>query len=77
MLFDPKPKKISDIFDRKEEIETLKRFLGSSEPLILVYGLRRMGKTSLILSTLNSIKIDYLFLDIREIKRGKNRIYYN
>jgi len=37
MLFDPKPKKrLDDIFDRKEEIEMLKKFL-NSEPLILVY----------------------------------------
>jgi len=77
MLFDPKPKKrISDVFDRKEEIEMLKKFLNSAESLILVYGLRRMGKTSLILSTLNDLKLDYLFLDVREIAKQKSRIYY-
>jgi len=77
MLFDPKPKKnINDVFDRKEEIEMLKRFLNSPEPLILAYGLRRMGKTSLILSTLNTLKLDYLFLDMREIIKEKSRVYY-
>jgi len=77
MLFDPKPRKrIDDVFDRKEEIEMLTKFLNSAEPLILVYGLRRMGKTSLILSTLNDLKLDYLFLDVRKIAKQKSRIYY-
>ena len=53
----------------------LKKFL-NSEPLILIYGLRRRGKTSLILSTLNDLKADYLFLDIREITKQKSRVYY-
>jgi len=35
-----------------------------------------MGKTSLILSTLNDLKADYLFLDVREIAKQKSRIYY-
>ena len=53
----------------------LKKFLNSAEPPI-VYGLRRMGKTSLILFTLNDLKLDYLFLDVREIVKQKNRICY-
>ncbi len=64
MLFDPRPKKlINEIFDREKEISTLRSSLDS--PLILIYGLRRVGKTSLVLSTLNSLKADYLFLDAR------------
>ncbi|WP_054837408.1 ATPase [Metallosphaera hakonensis] len=75
MLFDTEPKtSLSDLFDREEEVEKLKR--GLNERLILVLGIRRIGKSSLILSTLNSLGIDYVFIDVRKVYDGVTRKVY-
>ncbi len=48
MLFDPRPKKsINEIFDREKAISTLRSSLNS--PLILIYGLMRVGNTDKLL----------------------------
>ncbi len=48
----------------EEEANELKKGLKSSK-LIVVSGLRRYGKTSLILTTLNNMEADYILLDCR------------
>ena len=51
MLFDPAPKSSRrDFFDREAEIERVKSL---SSPITLVLGLRRTGKSSVILISLN------------------------
>jgi AAA+ ATPase superfamily predicted ATPase len=61
MLFYTKPKdSIKDLFDRESEIERLKNSL--NERMILILGLRRTGKSSLVLSFLNSLNIDFVFI---------------
>jgi hypothetical protein len=35
--------------------------------MIVVLGLKRTGKSSLVLSTLNSLNVDCIFIDVREI----------
>lgn len=66
MLFSTEPKdSINDLFDREAEIEKLKRSL--NERMIVVLGLKRTGKSSLVLSTLNSLKVNYVFVDVRKI----------
>ncbi len=48
MLFDRRPKlSRNDFYDREEELRLLVRGVESGEGLIVVYGLRRLGKTSL------------------------------
>ncbi|BFH74661.1 ATP-binding protein [Sulfurisphaera javensis] len=74
MLFDPTPKvDRKDFFDREKEIEKLKRL---ETPIVLVLGLRRTGKSSLIKIVLNELK-DYLsiYVDLRKYEE-KNTITY-
>ena len=74
MLFDPRPKdNLKDLFDRESEISLLKSSLDS--PLIVIIGLRRTGKTSLIKSVLNETKSTYIFLDMRRFE-NKDYIVY-
>lgn len=66
MLFDPRPKtRRQDLFDREEELEAFKRYIEERAPLVLLLGLRRTGKTSLLLTGLNEIHVDYIFVDLR------------
>ncbi len=69
-LFDPRPKdRLEDFFDRERELEL---FMGSvrSSPLTLVLGLRRYGKTSLMLTGLNELRIKYIYLDCKALPAG-------
>ena len=77
MLFDLKPKvNRSDLFDFDQEIDALTKFIKEpSTRLIVIKGLRRTGKTSLILSTLNTLNVPYVFIDIREIIRSRRGLY--
>ena len=54
MLFSAEPKdSIKDLFDRRVEVERFKDAL--NQRMVLVLGVRRVGKSSLVLSTLNSL----------------------
>ncbi|MEM0373295.1 MAG: ATP-binding protein [Sulfolobaceae archaeon] len=67
MLFDTEPKNsLEELFDREDEVRRLKDGL-QNERMILVLGVRRIGKSSLVLSTLNSLRKDYVFIDVRKI----------
>ncbi len=69
-LFDPRPKiKEEDFFDMREELDAFRRYVTSS-PMTLVLGLRRYGKTSLILTGLNSIGAHYVYVDCRALPSG-------
>lgn len=74
MFFDPRPKtRVEDLYDFERELDMLERYLG--EPLIVVTGLRRTGKTSLILSALNKSGIPYVFFDLRSVARSRRELY--
>ena len=63
--FDPRPKtRIEDFFDMRSELEEFRRSIAAT-PLTLVLGLRRYGKTSLVLTGLNMAGVSYLFIDAR------------
>lgn len=65
MLFDPEPKRRSiDLFDFDNELKSLMDAL-IKDKLTLVTGLRRYGKTSLILTGLNESKVKYIYVDCR------------
>ncbi len=69
-LFDPRPKdRLEDFFDRERELDEFRRSISSS-PLTLVLGLRRYGKTSLILTGLNEFKVRYVYLDCKALPLG-------
>lgn len=68
--FDPQPKtRREDFFDKDEELEKLSRGLRHGK-LVVVSGLRRYGKTSLILTCLNEEKYDYVYVDCRLLPHG-------
>jgi len=64
IYFDFKPKETKeDLFDREEE---LKKLLSSKdESIILLTGIRRIGKTSLLKVFLNESKLPYALVDVR------------
>lgn len=74
MLFDPKPKRRrEDLYNFDEELAMLRKFFG--EPLTVVIGLRRTGKTSLILTALEEVTTPYLFIDLRSVVRSWREFY--
>ncbi|GAB6947555.1 ATP-binding protein [Vulcanisaeta sp. JCM 16161] len=77
MLFDTKPKtRRADLFDFEEEFSRLSRLINDSlTRLIVVRGLRRTGKTSLVLTTLNELGVPYVFIDVREVVRSRRGLY--
>jgi len=69
--FDLRPKeRREDLFDREEELKKLERCVDMKIPLILVLGLRRYGKTSLVLTALNEMEIPYVYIDCRRLPVG-------
>lgn len=67
MLFNPRPKeRIEELFDREEEIKLLTNAVAT--PLTLLLGVRRVGKTSLLKSFLNSLEVPYIYLDLRALE---------
>ena len=68
MLFDIRPKtQLKDLFDREKEIDELRQSLELGEPLVVIYGVRRVGKTSLLRACLNEFGYPYVLIDVREI----------
>lgn len=69
MLFDPKPKdRREDLFGRDREVEALEKALNSPTPLIVLLGVRRIGKTSLLKTVLNELNYPYIYLDLRVLE---------
>ena len=68
MLFDLTPKEdISELFDRKRELAELHDAMKRDEKFTIVYGIRRIGKTSLIRSFISEKEFLSVFLDVRQI----------
>lgn len=68
MFFDLGPKEIQkDLYDRTKELKLLSGAIEHDERLIIVYGLRRVGKTSLIHTFLNKNDFPFIFIDIKGI----------
>ncbi|MEM3832294.1 MAG: ATP-binding protein [Thermoprotei archaeon] len=77
MLFDPRPKtKKEDLFDREKEFEMLNNNVDL--PMIIITGIRRIGKSSLLNIFLEEVKIPGLILDLRSLpdNYGNKDIYY-
>lgn len=74
LLFDVKPKRAKrDLYDFEEELGQISRAFNG--PLAAVTGLRRTGKTSLILTSLEDRKLPYLFFDLREGCASRSSFY--
>ncbi|MGC9047576.1 MAG: AAA family ATPase [Caldisphaera sp.] len=69
MLFDERPKtERKDLFDREKELNEL--ISNSHRPLVLLTGVRRIGKTSLLFVFLNEIKVPFILIDARKLKQN-------
>jgi len=66
VLFDRIPKyKIEEFYAREEELQLLFKGLEVGEGLIVVYGVRRVGKTSLVQVGLTEYNVPYVIVDLR------------
>lgn len=73
MYFDPKPKRRKeDLYGREKELSELKRSV-KSNPLTVVTGVRRLGKTSLILVTLS--ERPGVVVDLRGVEQSWESLY--
>ena len=68
MLFDPNVKiNKKDLFDRERELEEIINATKSKERLIIIYGVRRVGKTSLINVALRELGEPFIIIDVRTL----------
>jgi len=69
MLFDLKPKEeMKDFFNYKEELDSFVRYLtDKSTRMIIIRGLRRTGKSSLLRVGLRKAKLRFVLIDVREL----------
>jgi AAA+ ATPase superfamily predicted ATPase len=67
MLFDPEPKKKKgDLYNRKVELHELLDSI-EKEKLVVIQGIRRLGKSSLLNVALSESKRPFVKLDLREV----------
>ncbi len=70
MLFSLEPKtNTKDLFDREKELEKISDAV-EKDRIIVLDGLRRIGKTSVLKSFLNSSKHFNIFIDCRKFMKG-------
>jgi AAA+ ATPase superfamily predicted ATPase len=73
MYFDPRPKrKREDLYDRERELEEFVKSVKTS-PLTVVTGIRRLGKTSLILVGLSDKPS--VIVDLRGVPQSREGLY--
>jgi AAA+ ATPase superfamily predicted ATPase len=69
MLFDLGPKESrADLFGRDEELGEVDRFLKGPSRLLVIYGIRRIGKTSVLKAALNESGIPYCYIDAKGLE---------
>lgn len=68
VLFDLDPKENrNDLFGRTAELREIADAIKNKEKLVVIYGLRRVGKTSLLHVFLNEKEIPYVLIDVRSL----------
>jgi AAA+ ATPase superfamily predicted ATPase len=68
LLFDPGVKTSRrDFFDRERELEEILDAVRNKEKLIVVYGVRRVGKSSLVNIALREIGEPFAIIDVRAL----------
>ncbi|MGB9719468.1 MAG: AAA family ATPase [Candidatus Anstonellales archaeon] len=77
MLFDLKPKeRVRDFFNYKEELNSLVNYLKDrTTRLVVLRGLRRTGKSSLLRVALNRTGLKYVLIDARELTSLSRRAF--
>lgn len=72
MLFDVRPKnRLEDLLYRQKEVRELKSALQQGNPLVRVTGIRRVGKSSLVLAVLNDLAVPVIRIDARSLYRER------
>jgi AAA+ ATPase superfamily predicted ATPase len=67
LLFDEAPKtKKADLFDFEDQLSLLVNSIKEDARLITIFGLRRTGKSSLMLTGLNQAGLPFLLIDARQ-----------
>ncbi len=70
MYFDTGPKNnLDDFYNYRDKLEELCDFIAKGRRMVVIEGLRRTGKTSLLRTALNWKNLDHLSLDGRDITR--------
>ena len=77
MLFDLRPKETKeDFFDYKEELDSIVSYLtDKTTRIIVIRGLRRTGKSSLMRVALNKTKVKFVLMDARELTSLSRRSF--
>lgn len=77
MYFDTRPKrKRDDLYDREGELREFEKSLKSGNPLTVITGIRRLGKTSLLLVGLNELDLPYVLVDFRGVNPNSRMDVY-
>ncbi|GAB6134584.1 AAA family ATPase [Thermococcus prieurii] len=75
--FDTRPKrKREDLYDREKELSDFENSLRSNNPLTVITGIRRLGKTSLLLVGLNELGVPYVLVDFRGVNPNSRMDVY-
>ncbi len=77
MLFDLRPKDTrSDLFDREVELGRVVEYVGRlGLPITLVFGFRRVGKSSLILVAIRELGLPSIYIDLRKFEERQYLSY--
>ena len=76
IFFDERPKEtIENLYDREEKLSSLQYAI--SEPIVLLSGIRRIGKTSILKVFLNIINLPYALIDARISLSSYRALYTN
>ena len=66
MLFDPRPKASrGELYDREQELRALDEFARRGSPMLVMLGIRRIGKTSILKAFLNESSSPHIYIDAR------------
>ncbi|WP_456421104.1 AAA family ATPase [Thermococcus sp.] len=68
MLFNPKPKtRREELYDREEELSLIENSIEKGLPLVVLLGIRRLGKSSLLNVALNELPFRSVKIDARKV----------
>ncbi len=79
MYFDPNPKEdLKDFYNYKEELKTIIDSIKRGEKVIIIKGIRRTGKTSLMKVVKNILRENFLceYIDARKVENRSEMIKY-
>ncbi|WP_297506313.1 ATP-binding protein [Thermococcus sp.] len=77
MYFDERPKsRREDLYDREKELKEMLTSIEHQKPLVVLKGIRRLGKTSLLRVALNEANVPHVIVDLRGVNPNSRRDLY-